>query len=173
MAKRIVIKIGNIFCAEICGKYKSYFQYIANDMTQLNSSVIRVFKRRYPLDANPKMEDVVSDEVCFYAHAVLRWGIELGIWSKVGKSMNIGQDELEKVWFGQAMDTYWDKEAWNWISCPPSENLKIWHINQKSIWIGLIKENEHYYVEYGAVVPAISIVERFQYGHYLGTKDIY
>lgn len=44
MAKRIVTKIGNIFGAEIDGKYanidgkyKVYFQYIANDISQLNS----------------------------------------------------------------------------------------------------------------------------------------
>ena len=43
MAKRIVTKIGYVFCVEIDNKYKCFFQYVANDMTQLNSSVIRVF----------------------------------------------------------------------------------------------------------------------------------
>ena len=57
MAKRIVTKIGNVFCAEIDGKYKCFFQYIMNDLVQLNSSVIRVFKRRYPMDYKPDMEE--------------------------------------------------------------------------------------------------------------------
>lgn len=40
MGKRIVTKIGDVFCIEIDGKYKCFFQYIANDLEQLNSSVI-------------------------------------------------------------------------------------------------------------------------------------
>lgn len=44
MTKRIVTKIGDVFCAEIDNRIKRYFQYIVNDMEQLNSSVIRVLK---------------------------------------------------------------------------------------------------------------------------------
>lgn len=135
--------------------------------------VIRVFKRRYPLDANPKMEDVVNDEVCFYAHSMLRWGVDLGVWNKVGTSKELGLDGLQTVWFGFAQDTYWDNEIRNLIPCHPSENLLIWQVNQKPIRICRLKEDQHYYIEYGAVMPAICIVERFQYGHYLGTNTIY
>ena len=71
--KRIVTKIGDVFCAEIDGEFKAYFQYVANDLTQLNSSVIRVFKKRYPMDYVPVIEEIVKDEVLFYAHTVLRW----------------------------------------------------------------------------------------------------
>ena len=45
--KRIVTKIGDVFCIEIDGQYKCYFQYIANDMECLNSSVIRIFKENH------------------------------------------------------------------------------------------------------------------------------
>ena len=100
MAKRIVIKVGNVFCAEIDGKYKVYLQYIAKDSEQLNSAIIRVFKQRYPLDANPKIDDIVKDEVIFYMHTILRVGIEDGAWYKVGKSNDLGLDQLSKVWFG-------------------------------------------------------------------------
>ena len=89
MVKRIVTKIGNIFCAEIDGQYKCYFQYIANDLTVLNSSVIRVFKRHYPISYVPNLEEIVRDEVLFYAHTVLSVGIRLGYWEKVGKCNNI------------------------------------------------------------------------------------
>lgn len=55
MAKRIVTKIGDVFCAEIDNRIKRYFQYIVNDMEQLNSSVIRVFKTHYyNLNSIPK-----------------------------------------------------------------------------------------------------------------------
>ena len=45
MTKRIITKIGDIFCVEVDNDYKCYFQYVANDMTVLNSSVIRVFAK--------------------------------------------------------------------------------------------------------------------------------
>ena len=45
--KRIVSKIGNVFCVQISPQEKKYFQYIANDRLRLNSSVIRVFERVY------------------------------------------------------------------------------------------------------------------------------
>ena len=75
--KRIVTKIGNVFCVQISPQEKKYFQYIANDMLQLNSSVIRVFERTYPTDQEPKLTDVVQGKVEFYAHTVLSWGIRL------------------------------------------------------------------------------------------------
>ena len=81
--KRIVTKIGNVFCVQISPQEKKYFQYIANDMLQLNSSVIRVFERTYPTDQEPKLTDVVQGKVEFYAHTVLSWGIRLEKWTKV------------------------------------------------------------------------------------------
>lgn len=75
MTKRIVTKIGDVFCAEIDNRIKRYFQYIVNDMEQLNSSVIRVFKTHYPMEHKPVCDEVVKDEVEFYAHTVLRAGI--------------------------------------------------------------------------------------------------
>ena len=48
MAKRIVTKMGDIFCVEIDNGYKRFFQYIINDIEALNSSVIRVFKTIIP-----------------------------------------------------------------------------------------------------------------------------
>ena len=45
MVKRIITRVGDVFCAEIDGEYKSYFQYIEKDIEQLNSSVIMVFKQ--------------------------------------------------------------------------------------------------------------------------------
>lgn len=94
--KRIVTKIGDVFCAEVDGEFKAYFQYVANDLTQLNSSVIRVFKTHYPIDHKPVIEDIVKDEVAFYAHTVLRWGIELNAWYKIGKSTDIDTSVLKK-----------------------------------------------------------------------------
>ncbi len=76
MAKRIVTRIGNIFCVEIDKQYKKFFQYVANAMSQLNSSVIRAFKRKYPIEWKPDMAVIVDDDVEFYAHTVLSAGIQ-------------------------------------------------------------------------------------------------
>lgn len=43
--KRVLTKIGDVFEVKIDETSKKYFQYIANDMTQLNSDVIRGFKK--------------------------------------------------------------------------------------------------------------------------------
>lgn len=95
--KRIVTKIGNVFCVQISPQEKKYFQYIANDMLHLNSSVIRVFERTYPTDQEPKLTDVVQGEVEFYAHTVLSWGIRLEKWTKVGKVPF--EEPVIDVWF--------------------------------------------------------------------------
>lgn len=173
MGKRIVTKIGNIFSAKVDNEYKFYFQYVANDLTELNSSVIRVFKRRHPLESNPKMDDIASDEVLFYAHTILRNGIELGIWEKVGKSAILGLDDLDKVWFGLAQKISFNRETMEVYDCNPAENLWIWHVNQDIIEIGCFKKGMELYVEPGEVFTPDGIVERFKFGHYLGTNGIY
>ena len=87
MAKRIVTKIGDIFCVELGNGYKSYFQYIANDMTQLNSSVIRAFVGRYPMDYKPDMDELVKSEVAFYAHTIIKSGVQEDVFHKYGKKL--------------------------------------------------------------------------------------
>ena len=71
MAKGVVIKIGNIFCTKIEDRYKVYLQYVCNDLSQLNSFVIRVFKTRYPIDSDVDLEEVVRGDVHFYSHVML------------------------------------------------------------------------------------------------------
>jgi len=65
---RIRTKIGDVFSVPLDNINKKYFQYIANDLTQLNSDVIRAFVKRYPIDAVPDLLDVVRDDVDFHAH---------------------------------------------------------------------------------------------------------
>ena len=75
MTKKLIIRKGDIFCAEIENEYKCYFQYIERDRTQMGSNVIRVFKTRYPITYDPIIDEIVKDEVFFYAHTlVLRLG---------------------------------------------------------------------------------------------------
>lgn len=102
MAKRIVTKIGYVFCVEVSSTKKRYFQYIANDLTMLNSSVIRVFKTDYKIDDNPSLETIVNDDVWFYAHTILRNGIADGLWYKVGKILELG--DVENIYFREVSE---------------------------------------------------------------------
>lgn len=57
---RVVTKIGDVFEVKLDENTKKYFQYVANDLTQLNSDVIRAFKKKYPVDESPDLKDVVA-----------------------------------------------------------------------------------------------------------------
>ena len=170
MGKRIITRVGDVFCAEIDGEYKSYFQYIEKDIEQLNSSVIRVFKTRYPMDYEPVIEDIVADEILFYAHAVLRVGIEDNVWYKVGKSKNLGLDGLSKILWGTLFP--WTEIFENGFmrikEVDPLENWTIWYVNNECIDVGRLPEKYYDIIEYGSVLPYSSIIERLKYGYYIG-----
>ena len=164
MAKRIVTKIGDVFCAEIDNKFKRYFQYIVNDIEMLNSSVIRVFKTHYPMDHKPVCDEIVKDEVEFYAHTVLRAGIVNNVWYKVGKSNNIGDDEYMDVLFGVSQNCIVHSPTEiEWVD--PAENWYVGHINEPRVRIGKLTE-KYQHVEIDSVMPYIEIINRMRYGYY-------
>ncbi|WP_289158917.1 hypothetical protein [uncultured Muribaculum sp.] len=160
MAKRIVTKIGDVFCVEVDGKWKGYFQYIANDQSCMNSSTIRIFKKKYPVDDSPAIDDIVRDEVLFYAHTVLKFGIQDGVWSKVGKSNELGLAGLHNLYFGLA-----DEEDANLNPIDPLKNWRIWKVNENWIYIGELDEHIIPLVEYGAIFPWKLINQRIKLGY--------
>ena len=172
MAKRIVTKIGNVFCVEIDSEKKAYFQYIANDMSMLNSSVIRAFKTHYPIDANPKIDQIVSDDVAFYAHTVLRAGIQFNAWYKVGTSKEIDEETVSNVIFGfpsiYVINSRKNEETRN-----PLSNWYIWKINMDLIRVGKLPKEYWDIVEPGAVEPYVEIISRIKFGYYRYTSVEY
>ncbi|MFH4275952.1 hypothetical protein WAJ11_20270, partial [Acinetobacter baumannii] len=82
--KRKNTKIGDIFVVKVDNDKKKYFQLIAFDLTQLNSDVIRSFKKVYPLEADIDLLEIVNGEVEFYAHCVTKFGLKMNLWEKVG-----------------------------------------------------------------------------------------
>lgn len=172
MVKRIVTKIGNVFCVEIDGKYKSFFQYVANDMSELNSSVIRVFKKRYPMDYLPVMNDIVRDEVAFYAHTVLRAGIAGNAWYKVGKAEVLNEGEINDVVWGQT-HKFVVISITELSPINPLDNWFIWTINTPHIGVGKLPEKYHKTLELADVFPYTYIVNRIKYGYYKNTSDEY
>ena len=152
--KRLSTKIGDIFSVNIDKNRRKYFQLIAFDLMQLNSDVIRVFKKSYKDDFNPDIEDIISAEVEFYAHCVTKLGIKLGYWEKYSHSNSIG--DIKNIFFRISSD---DPRK------PLSENWWVWKINEERKYLGKL-EGEHKLAEIGSVIPPDSIVYRIQTGKY-------
>ena len=155
--RRIVTKIGDVFCIEIDGQYKCYFQYIANDFTQLNSSVIRVFKEKYPINYIPDIDTIIKDNVSFYAHTILKIGIVDNIWCKVGKSNTIG--DVSNIYFRNTDDEFMNpipKISYNWF---------VWRIGEEFVTVGQLNDDSRKY-ELGTVFHYSQIVKRIRTGNY-------
>lgn len=156
MQKRTIIRLGDIFRVKCVDCYK-YFQYVADDMTMLNSRVIRVFKKKYPLDEIPEFTGAVQGEIDFYAHTSIKLGIKMGLWEKVGNAPIIG--EIDVV-FRDSKDYGENKVA-------ISERWYVWRIGKDFRYVGKL-EGENRKAEIGIVKAPIGIVERMKTGKYYG-----
>jgi len=149
-------KIGDVFSVKINDSCKKYLQYIISDLTQLNSDVIRAFKKEYPLDSNPDLKEVVKGEVQFYAHCVTKWGIKLGFWEKTGNVPDVGK--MGHVLFRDSSDDGNTKIKF-------SDNWWLWKINEDQRFVGkLYGENRK--AEIGSVIPPNGIIYRMAHGKY-------
>jgi hypothetical protein len=147
-------KIGDVFSVKIDNKDKKYFQYIISDLTQLNSDVIRAFKKTYPIKANPDLSEVVDGEVEFYAHCVTKLGLKMNYWERVGNISNVGN--FDNVLFRSNGDLSQPKVSHNWW---------VWKINEEKKPVGKL-EGENRKAEIGMVISPDSIVYRMQTGEY-------
>jgi hypothetical protein len=158
MKRRLVTRIGDLFCVPLSEEKKKFFQLVAFDPTQLNSDVIRVFKKEYPLDADPDVKEIVAGEVDFYAHCVTKSGVSLGVWKKLGKSDDIGN--ISHILFRDTND-YGEKER-----IEISDKWYVWHIGDSDFTrVGKL-EGENRNAEIGLVINPASIVHRMQTGEY-------
>lgn len=123
MARQLKTKIGDIFSVPINEKEKRYIQLIAFDLLQLNSDIIRCFRRIYSFKDNPSMGEIINDNVLFYAHCAIDFGLKLNLWTKEGNNLNIGHPE--RVLFRSTND-YARKAEDEPIK--KSENWYIWRI---------------------------------------------
>ena len=121
------------------------------------------------MDYEPVIEDIVADEILFYAHAVLRVGIEDNVWYKVGKSKNLGLEGLSKILWGTLFP--WTEIFENGFmrikEVDPLENWTIWYVNNECIDVGRLPEKYYDIIEDGGVLPYSSIIERLKYGYYI------
>jgi len=137
---------------------KKYFQYIINDLTQLNSDVIRTFKQVFYNDSHPDLLEVVKTEVEFYAHCVTIVGVKLGYWEKIGNIIDVGN--TNHILFRSSGDAGNRKIT-------VSKDWWVWKINEPQKRVGkLVGENQK--AEMGMVFDPISIINRIRTGEYGG-----
>jgi hypothetical protein len=157
---RTSTKIGDVFSVKIDNTSKMYFQFIVRDLTQLNSDVIRIFKKAYPINANPDLSEIVNGDVEFYAHCVTKLGLKMGFWENVGNNPNTGN--TRNILF---------KDTNDYGSIPGeqiklSSNWYVWKINDNEFKrVGKLK-GENRKAEIGIVISPDSIVYRMQTGKY-------
>jgi hypothetical protein len=153
-------KIGDVFSVKIDNHSKKYFQYIISDLTQLNSDVIRAFKKVYLIDTNPDLSEIVNGEVEFYAHCVTKLGLKMNYWESVGNIANTGN--TTNILFRDTND-YGSKPG---EQIKVSNNWYVWKINDNDFTrVGKL-EGENRKAEVGIVISPDSIVHRMQTGKY-------
>lgn len=153
-------KIGDVFSVKISNYEKKFFQFIAVDSTQLNSDVIRAFKKTYFQDEIVEIESILNDEVDFYTHCIIKLGLKIKLWEKIGNSNNIGS--LDNVFFRGSKDS----------GCKPGEQVKIstnwyvWKINDVDFTVVGKLEGENTKAEIGLVVNPYDVIERMKTGSF-------
>jgi hypothetical protein len=157
--KRVRTKIGDVFCVRLDERTKGYFQYVAIDRSQLDSPVIKAFKRRYPIDTDPDLSEVLADDVDFYAHVELPWGVKMGLWVKVGHVNDVG--DIDVLFRGTS--DYGVAEGEEPVRV--SRNWRVWRLNEVFQYVGTLK-GKNRKAEIGVVVAPPDIVERMQTGEY-------
>lgn len=158
---RVNTKIGDVFSVNVSDFSKKYFQLVAFDLLQLNSDVIRVFKKQYSFDYTPNLAEIVNGEIEFYAHCITKIGVKMNIWEKAGNIGEVGN--TSDVLFRDTND------YGTVIGVQPikvSNNWYIWRINDESFsrvgkLTGANKE-----AEIGIVVNPHEILNRIKTGQY-------
>lgn len=138
-------KIGDVFEVAISETEKRYMQYVISDMTGLNSDVIRAFKKKYSISDHPALDDIVEDEVMFYAHCDSRHGIRLGYWTLYGNTGKVGN--TVDILF-RTSGVHGDVISYSWY---------IWQVNQKHQFIGKLT-GDMKKIDIGCVFPVADIL---------------
>lgn len=112
-------------------------------------------------------EEVVLDEVDFYAHTVLRWGITEGGWQKVSNCKDLG--DTENILFRDFSRDYILRDCLKMENDHKERIWEAWFINQEWFTIGKLTEEFRLKSDIGPVFPYTDIIARIKNGVYPGT----
>jgi hypothetical protein len=157
--KRVISKIGDVYCVKINDTQRKYFQYIADDITMLNSRVIRIFKKIYSSEDNPDLNKVVKDEIDFYVHLFINNGVKMNLWEKVGNIKELGGAKPLFRISGESGIKSGEKLI------EISEKWKVWRINEPMKFVGKL-EGENRTADIGDVMPPQVVSEKIWTGKY-------
>lgn len=153
MNKRFAI--GDIFEVQLDSPTIGFFQYVACDASQLNSDVIRVFKRKHCAGDAFDLSHVVNGGVDFHAHVLLGIGVKQKIWRKVGSGYSTGTVDV----------LFRDSNDYGKSKSTTSKDWYVWKINGPFVQVGELPET-YRNAEVGVVVPPDSLAYRMKNGAY-------
>jgi hypothetical protein len=153
MTKKIVV--GDVFEVQLDHSSRRYFQYVADDASQLHSNVVRVFRGTFRFDEPLDICRVISGEIDFYIHVLLPIGLKLKAWRKCG---NAPAPADHKVLFRDSSD-YGNPKI------KISRNWFVWKINGPHEDVGELTP-KFQNAEIGIVVQPASVIHRMRTGKY-------
>lgn len=151
------IALGDVFSVNVEKDRCKYFQFICTDTSQLNSDVIRAFKTKFPATESPSPNFIVNEPVDFFAHTMIKLGLSLGKWEKVGNASIEGPLD---VMFRDTNDV---STAQGEARIAVSNQWYVWHPNEPFRRIGLLA-SEYKHAHIGVVLNPNRIVERMRSG---------
>ena len=147
-------RIGDVFRFSAIEGATVYFQYVAKDLSQLGSHVIRVFPPIHGTDKASQVESIVAAPVQFHVHVALGVGTRHGVWEKIGRAPVRGPVD---VLFRQADEPgNLPKSSSNWV---------IWTVNSPRRRTSRITQSVRS-AEIGIVVNPFSVLHRVRQGSY-------
>lgn len=166
-------KKGDVFKMRLNEKLCVFFQYMADDSTEYNIPVVKVFNDIRPIDYNISIDEIAAGEVAFYIHTNLRHGVDFEAWEKIGKSALSGLDELEKVWFAEAEKFSPAEIAANPDISAFDANYKVWHVNGPKTCIGKPDAEMAATLEIGKGFDCRELYVRCVYGYHRESLPFY
>lgn len=147
------LAIGDVFEVQLDPSTVRFFQYVADDATQLNSQVIRVFSEDYGAGEPLDLRRVTTGSIDFHAHVFLRIGLKRQFWRKVGHAEPPADLDL----------LFRDSNDYGNPEIKISHDWYVWRPNGPFETVGELSPDCQR-AEIGVVVPPRSLVYRIQNG---------
>lgn len=146
---------GNVFKVKLSNGYIRYFQFLGKDVSELNGDVIVIFKKHYT-DEQYNMDEILQDEIEYFMHTSVSFGVKLGLWERVFTSP-VSIPEADIV-FRTSQD----------IGLHPRQHFVshrwvVWSMNGDRRYVGTLPK-KYYKADLGGVYAPIHVIIRLETG---------
>lgn len=149
------LNIGDVFEVQIDSVSRGYFQYLADDTSQLKSHVVGAFRKTDGVGEEPVVSDIIKGEIGFYAHVFLNIGLKQKFWRKIGSGPAPRRVDV----------LFRDTNDYGNPSIVISKDWYVWEIGGPFKSVGQLR-GDNQKAEIGIVVPPDSLVHRIRTGKY-------